>query len=198
MEGEVISDSAESDESSEEGEASENDDLTAEERLGGRTTGQLANDDVIRLVLRMMTHKGFMVFPYREGRQYVHEDKLCDLVDEIRGMARSLPPVPGSVNYSRIVPERPPIGSRFTQRGGYSTTEGIVICRTLRNKVKALHEEFAGEARLQSARAGLARRQGMPTFIEPLIENEYMDPGSGPGFYRPPTPSPSPYNIRSI
>ena len=39
VEGEVISDSAESDESSEEGEASENDDLTAEERLGGRTIG---------------------------------------------------------------------------------------------------------------------------------------------------------------
>jgi hypothetical protein len=45
VEGEVISDSAKSDEDSEEGEVSENDDLTAEERLGGRTTGQLANDD---------------------------------------------------------------------------------------------------------------------------------------------------------
>ncbi|KAM0688737.1 hypothetical protein Q7P36_010812 [Cladosporium allicinum] len=114
VEGEVISDSAKSDEDSEEGEVSENDDLTAEERLRGRTTGQLADDDVIRLVLRMMTRKGFMVFPYREGRQYVHEDKLYDLVDEIRGMARSLPTVLGSVNYSRIVQERPPIGSHFT------------------------------------------------------------------------------------
>jgi hypothetical protein len=114
VEGEVISDSAESDESSEEGGASENDDLTVEERLGGRTTGQLANNDVIRLVLRMMTRKGFIVFPYREGRQYVHEDKLCELVDEIQGMARSLPTVPGSINYARIVQEQPPIGSHFT------------------------------------------------------------------------------------
>jgi hypothetical protein len=103
VEGEVISDSAESDEDSEEGEVSENDDLTAEERLGGRTTGQLANDDVIRLVLRMMIRKGFIVFLYREGRQYVYKDKLCELVDEIRGIARSLPTVPGSINYARIV-----------------------------------------------------------------------------------------------
>jgi hypothetical protein len=35
-------------ESSEEGEVSENEGLTAEEQLGGRTTGQLAENDVIR------------------------------------------------------------------------------------------------------------------------------------------------------
>jgi hypothetical protein len=34
-------------ESSEEGEVSENEGLTAEEQLGGRTTGQLAENDVI-------------------------------------------------------------------------------------------------------------------------------------------------------
>jgi hypothetical protein len=83
------------------------------------------------------------------------------------------------------------IGSDFTHRGGYKTPDGIIICRTLRNKVKTLQEEFTDEARIQRARAGLARAAGMPPFIQPLIEDGYMEPESRPRFYRPPTPSPS-------
>jgi hypothetical protein len=37
-----------SEESSDEGEVSENEGLIAEEQLGGRTTGQLAENDIIR------------------------------------------------------------------------------------------------------------------------------------------------------
>jgi hypothetical protein len=159
--------------------------------------GQLAENDVIRQVLRLVVRTGFMVFPYREGGQFVNEDKLCELYDEIRVAAISLPAIPGSTDYGRIVQERPPVGSQFTRRGGYTTPEGIVICRTLRNKVKALQDEFVEEARLQRARAGLARSQGMPTFVQPLIEDEYMDTESAQGFYRPPTPSPSPHDTRS-
>jgi hypothetical protein len=43
-------------ESSEEGEVSENEGLIAEEQLGGRTTGQLAENDVIRQVLRLVVN----------------------------------------------------------------------------------------------------------------------------------------------
>jgi hypothetical protein len=68
-------------ESSEEGEVSENEGLTAEEQLGGRTTGQLAENDVIRQVLRLVVNQGFMVFLYYGGEQYVNEDKLCELYD---------------------------------------------------------------------------------------------------------------------
>jgi hypothetical protein len=79
------------------------------------------------------------------------------MCDEIRTAAWRLPTERGEINYARIITERPPFGSHFTRRGGYTTPEGIVICRTLRNKVKALQDEFAGEARLQTARIGLAR-----------------------------------------
>jgi len=95
-----------------------------------------------------------MVFPYHDGRQYVHEDKLCDLCDEIRRAVSSLPTVPGSTNYARIIQERLPVGSHFTRRGGYTTPEGVVIYHTLRNKVKDLRDEFAAEARLQRDRTG--------------------------------------------
>jgi len=90
-----------------------------------------------------------MVFLYHSEEQYVNEDKLYELYDQIRVAAISLPIVPGSTNYSRIVQEQPPIGSQFTRWGGYTTPEGIVICRTLRSKVKALQDEYANEVRAQ-------------------------------------------------
>jgi hypothetical protein len=90
-------------ESSEEGEVSENEGLIAEEQLGGRTTGQLTENDVIRQVLRLVVNQGFMVFPYYGEEQYVNEDKLYELYDQIRIAAISLPTVPRSTNYARIV-----------------------------------------------------------------------------------------------
>jgi len=134
-------------ESSEEGEVSENEGLTAEEQLGGRTMGQLAENDVIRQVLRLVVNQGFIVFLYYKEEQYVNEDKLYELYDQIRVAAISLPTVPRSTNYAWIVQERSPIGSQFTRRGGYTIPEGIVIYRTLRSKVKALQDEFASEVR---------------------------------------------------
>jgi len=203
LEAEIIEESPEEEsdsDSDEETSSGENEGLTAEERLGGRTLGQLAENDVIRRVLQLVVRKGFMVFPYHEERQYVNEDKLCDLYDEIRQAASSLPAVPGSTNYARIVQERPPVGSHFTRRGGYTTPEGVVVCHTLRNKVKDLRDKFAAEARLQRERAGI--RFQIPTMLtrsslyqqdraaQPLIEREYA-PAE-----RPPTPSPSPRQTR--
>ena len=58
LKGEVIEESPEeeSNDDSDEGTISEeNDGLTAEERLGGRTIRQLAENDVIRQVIRLVT-----------------------------------------------------------------------------------------------------------------------------------------------
>jgi hypothetical protein len=77
------------------------------------------------------------------------------MVDEIRRAVNSMPIVQGSIDYGRIIIERPPFGSRFTARGGYTTPDGIMICRFLRNKMKTLQEEFANEARMQRPRAGV-------------------------------------------
>jgi hypothetical protein len=185
VEGEVISDSAESDEDSDEGSDTENqppvDDLTTTFRRRDITPA------VIQIIIRQRSE----IFPYINGRQHVNENKLIDAYDDIRRILIRTPTVLGETNYSRIVTERPPIGSDFTYRGGYKTPEGIIICRTLRNKVITLQEEFASEARLQRARAALVRRQDMPAFIEPLIKGKYINPGAGTRFYRLPTPAPS-------
>jgi hypothetical protein len=147
--------------------------------------------DITPILLRIIIQGRNEIFPRINGRQHVNENKLIDLYDDLRRAAAELPTVPGEINYGRILTERPPIGSDFTHRGGYKTPDGIIICRTLRNKVKTLQEEFTDEARIQRARAGLARAAGMPPFIQPLIEDGYMEPESRPRFYRPPTPSPS-------
>jgi hypothetical protein len=90
-------------ESSEEGKVSENEGLIAEEQLGGRTTGQLIENDVICQVLRLVVNQGFIVFLYYSEEQYVNKDKLYELYDQICVAAISLPIVPGSTNYAQIV-----------------------------------------------------------------------------------------------
>jgi hypothetical protein len=171
----------EADEDSEEEDQSQPDELTTAFPTG----------DITPIILRIIIQGRNEIFPRVGGQQHVNENKLIDLYDDIRRAAAELPTVPGEINYGRILTERPPIGSDFTHRGGYKTPEGIIICRTLRNKVKTLQEEFTDEARIQRARAGLARAAGMPQFIQPLIEDGYMEPESRSRFYRPPTPAPS-------
>ena len=99
--------------------------------------------DITPVILRIIIRKRLEVFPYlHDGRQYVHDKKLCDLYDDIRRAVWAMPVAPGAINYSRIVQERPPVGSHFTRRGGYTTPEGIVICRSLREKVADLHKSY--------------------------------------------------------
>jgi hypothetical protein len=95
-------------------------------------------NDVTPVILRIIIQNRLEVFPYYDDLQHVNEDKFLNMVDEIRRVVNNLPIVQGSINYGRIVTERPPFGSRFTARGGYTTPEGIVICRSLRNKFQTL------------------------------------------------------------
>lgn len=120
------------------------------------------------------------------------ENRLTAMYDEIRRLVMVMPPVQEELDYKRIIQERPPIGSSYTSRGGYTTPGGVVICRTLRNKLATLQEEYAEEARIQRGRSGLVRFTEPPRPLQPLIESEYMNPDLRPGFHRLPTPSPSP------
>jgi hypothetical protein len=110
-------------------------------------TNTFPPNDVTLVVIRIIIQKRLEVFPYYGNLQHVNEDKFLDMVNDIRRAVYNVPIVPSSTNYRRIVTERPPFGSRFTMRGGYTTPDGIVICRVLRNKIKTLQEEFANEAR---------------------------------------------------
>jgi hypothetical protein len=103
----------------------------------------------------------------------------------------NMPTVTQNIDYRRILQEKPLIGSRFTARGGYATPGGIVICRALQNKVRALQEEYAEEARLQRARGSLVQFKEPQRTAQPLLESEYIDPGSRPGLHHLPTPNPS-------
>ena len=159
-------------------------------------TNTFPPNDVAPVIMRIIIQNRLEVFPYHGNLQHVNEDKFLDMVDEIRRAVNGVPIVQGSINYGRIVTERPPFGSRFTVRGGYTTPEGIVICRALRNKIKNLQEEFADEARTQRPRAGVRFQPSSPTLgrgslfeqdmaARLIIERQYMIPA------RLPTPSPS-------
>jgi hypothetical protein len=153
-------------------------------------------NDVTPVILRIIIQKRLEVFPYHGNLQHVNEDKFLTMVDEIRRAINDVLIVQGSINYGRIVTERPPFGSRFTARGGYTTPEGIVICRALRNKMQTLQEEFADEARTQRPQVGVRFHPSSPTLgrgslfeqdaaARPIIERQYMVSA------RLPTPSPS-------
>jgi hypothetical protein len=170
---------------------SDEENQSPDELVQAFTTG-----DVTPVVLRIIIRRRQEVFPYYNDVQHVDEDKFLNMVDEIRRAVYDVPIVQGSINYGRIVTERTPLGSRYTARGGYTTPEGIVICRSLRNKLKNLQEEYTDEARTQRARTRV-QFQGHITAdrgslfeqdarARPLIERQYMVPA------RLPTPNPSP------
>ena len=189
-------DEASDDQDVEEGEIMEESD-EEDQAPGDELAATFSTNDVTPVILRIIIQKQLEVFPYHGDLQHVNEDKFLNMVDEIRRAVSGVPIVQGSINYGRIITERLPFGSRFTAQGGYTTPDGIVICRVLRNKMKTLQEEFADEARTQRPRAGVRFQPSSPTLgrgslfeqdmaARPLIERQYMVPA------RLPTLSPSP------
>jgi hypothetical protein len=203
---------------SEEGEIVEGTD----EESGGEEPDALVQafpaGDITPVILRIIIRKRLEVFPYlHDGRQYVNDEKLCNLYDDIRRAVWAMTVAPGAINYSRIVQERPPIGSHFTRRGGYTTPEGIVICRSLREKVADLHKSYQEEADEQKRRPGWAGSRTQNAMIreqveqgniepapplpelraQPIIEEEYGDLAPWMARNRLPTPHPSPSQGRT-
>jgi hypothetical protein len=187
---------------SEEGEVVEEANEDSDEEEPDELMQAFPAGDVTPVILRLIIRKRLEVFPYlHDGRQYVNDEKLCDLYDDIRRAVWAMPAAPGAINYSRIVQERPPIGSRFTARGGYTTPEGIVICRTLRAKVADLHRSYQEEVDEQRRRPGWTGSQGQGTTprtqAQPIIEDENGDLEPWMARNRLPTPHPSPSQGRT-
>jgi hypothetical protein len=187
---------------SEEGEIVEETNEDSDEEEPDELMQAFPAGDVTPVILRLIIRKRLEVFPYlHDGRQYVNDEKLCDLYDDIRRAVWAMPAAPGAINYSRIVQERPPIGSRFTARGGYTTPEGIVICRTLRAKVADLHRSYQEEVDEQRRRPGWTGSQGQGTTprtqAQPIIEDENGDLEPWMARNRLPTPHPSPSQGRT-
>jgi hypothetical protein len=57
-----------------------------------------------------------------------------------------------SIDYNRIIQEFLPLGSRFTERGGYFTPDDVCISRSLRTKVMTIKNEYMTERNDQEDR----------------------------------------------
>jgi hypothetical protein len=103
---------------------------------------------------------------------------LWDLFGSIRQSLWNMPHEKHSTDYYRIVQEYPPLGSRFTARGGYFTTEDICISKSLRDKVTEIKKEYAQELVDQKDRLlppGQSPFEVRPVvFAEPIIPNQYL------------------------
>ena len=81
-----------------------------------------------------------------EGKkQMVDESELWELFTRMRKVLWDVPHARKSIDYHRIVQEFPPLGSRFTPQGGYSTPDGVNIDRTMRMKVMGIKNEYVKE-----------------------------------------------------
>lgn len=115
--------------------------------------------DILPRILSKIVARREEVFPWIDGEQRVNDNEFTNLMSDLRHMLLNMPVVEGSVNYYMIVREWPPIGSDFTPRGGYSTPEGIVIPKSMRDQVKAIKMGYGTEAE---------RQKGMMERITPL------------------------------
>lgn len=80
-----------------------------------------------------------------------------------------------SIDYQRIVQEFPPLGSRFTERGGYFTPDNICISRTMRVSVMAIKNEYAKERNEQNERTTRLPQATVTVQPMPLIPNQYLE-----------------------
>lgn len=118
------------------------------------------------------------------------ESEFWIMVGKIRAILWNMPHEKHSVDHLRIVQEFPPLGSQFTDRGGYFTPTDICISRSLRTQVMDLNRAYALESRDQAKRVSdkgkaIAYSEQRPSFILP---ERYGEAPTGPL----PTPPTSP------
>jgi hypothetical protein len=183
--------------SDEEGEVSETEEVDV-----GRSPGVTefartfyADDPILRL-LEAVADSRTLFLPWdAEGRiQKVNESELWELFTRMRRVLWNVPHVENSIDYHRIVQEYPPLGSRFTDRGGYFTPDNVCVTRTMRMRVMEVKNEYATERKEQSDRVA----QQVKATVEirelatPIIPEEYLEEPlevrRRPLQNRPPTP----------
>jgi hypothetical protein len=137
--------------SDEEGEVSETE--SVEEPTGSTEFNRIlySNDPMLRL-LEAVADSRSLVLPWdSEGQtQMVDESELWELFTKMMRVLWNISHSKNSIDYHRIVQEFPPLGSRFTPRGGYFTTDNICITRTMRMRVMEVKNEYATERHEQN------------------------------------------------
>lgn len=133
--------------SDEEGEVSETEEAELEET--GTTEFSrtfYSNDPILRLLEAVADSRNLLLPWDSEGRtQMVNENELWELFTRMRKILWNLPHEKYSTDFHRIVQEFPPLGSRFTGRGGYFTAENVCITQTLRKRVMEIKNDYATE-----------------------------------------------------
>lgn len=182
--------------SEEEGEVSEIE--SDEPEVAGTTEFARTADsnDVIHRVLTLAWEAKSLVFPWNADgdEQMVNESEFWIMVGRIRAAIWNVPHEKHSVDLLRIVQEFPPLGSRFTDRGGYFTPTDVCITRSLRTQVMDIKRAYASEGVDQAKRVSpkgkaIAYARDQPSFILP---ERYGEAPTGPL----PTPPVSPLSSR--
>jgi hypothetical protein len=183
--------------SDEEGEVSETEEVDV-----GRSPGVTefartfyADDPILRL-LEAVADSRTLLLPWdAEGRiQKVDESELWELFTRMRRVLWNVPHVKNSIDYHRIVQEYPPLGSRFTDRGGYFTPDNVCVTRTMRMRVMEVKNEYATERKEQSDRVAQQAKATVEVreLATPIIPEEYLEEPlevrRRPLQNRPPTP----------
>jgi hypothetical protein len=183
--------------SDEEGEVSETEEVDV-----GRSPGVTefartfyADDPILRL-LEAVADSRTLLLPWdAEGRiQKVDESELWELFTRMRRVLWDVPHVENSIDYHRIVQEYPPLGSRFTARGGYFTPDNVCVTRTMRMRVMEVKNEYATERKEQSDRVAQQAKATVEVreLATPIIPEEYLEEPlevrRRPLQNRPPTP----------
>ena len=126
----------------------------------------------------------------------VDESELWELFTRMRRVLWDVPHAKGSIDYTRVVQEFPPLGSKFNPQGAYTTPDGVLVTRPMRMRVMEYKKEYATEG--QEQRERLSHLNKPQVYVTEqrvsVIPEEY---GEGPLYERkrpmtlqerPPTP----------
>lgn len=141
--------------SEEEGEVSEVESNGTPEEVGTIDFTRTADaNDVIHRVLALVWESKNLIFPWNADgdEQLVNDSEFWIMIGKLRAILWHMPHEKHSVDHLKIVHEFPPLGSRFTDRGGYFTPADVCITRSLRTRVMELKRAYMSEVTDQAKR----------------------------------------------
>lgn len=171
--------SSEEEDSSEEGEVSDGDE-TDDVEIGQTSefTRVADSNDVTLMMMALVWDSKNLVVPWdAEGNyQRVNESELWELLTRLRRLLWNMPHEKHGTDYYRIVQEFPPLGSRFTPRGGYFTKDNICISQSIRSRVQQLKKDYAEEQQEQIGRTQeLTGERESAREARPILPVGYME-----------------------
>jgi len=120
---------------------SEDEDTENEPPSSAALIAHYTQRDMASAIIRMIAQKSRVVFQWIDETQHVDESEFNEMLEEMRRLVFRMPVI-GQVDHYRIVKEWPPLGSQFTDRGGYFTRDGIAVPKSMRDSVLLLRQRY--------------------------------------------------------